>query len=339
MKNDLFRNNKMKFVKNAIKILTAGTLAIFLSVYEALAQTAPPAAGEPDMHLYTVILMVTILIILHAVFVPLLYPEKTPEEIAQSKNEVKVKSIVTILADKFSGLKPIEEEQDLLMSDNYDGIRELDNNIPPWFNILFYGSMIFAVIYMLNFHVLKTGKLPLEEYSDEVYAAELKRNELIRTGAFINEESVELDNDPESILMGKQIFVANCVPCHGNNAEGTVGPNLTDEFWIHGGGIKNVFKTVKYGVPVKGMIAWQNILNPKSIQQVSSYLISLKGTAPAFGKAPEGEKYLDQNGSADSTSVKDDSLKTSGQSTKVKPDSVKNSINKKDTTKSDTLRK
>lgn len=339
MKNELFNNNRMKFVKNAMKILTAGMLSLFLSVYEALAQTAPAPSGEPDMYLYTIILMVTILIILHAIFIPLLYPEKTPEEIAKLVTKEKEKSIVTKLADKISGLKPMEEEQNLLMSDNYDGIQELDNNVPPWFNILFYGTIIIAIGYLLNYHVFKTGKLPFQEYSDEVYAAELKREELIRTGAFINEESVVFDKDPESLAMGKQIFMANCVPCHGNNAEGTVGPNLTDEFWIHGGGIKNVFKTVKYGVPVKGMIAWQNILNPKSIQQVSSYLISLNGTAPANGKAPEGEIYIDNDGSNDSTSVKGDSLKTSGISLDMKPDSIKNSNNKKDTVKTDTLRK
>ncbi|MFZ1322436.1 MAG: cbb3-type cytochrome c oxidase N-terminal domain-containing protein [Ignavibacteria bacterium] len=329
----------MKFVKNVMKILSAGLFFSIISLQGAYAQTAPAAAGETDMHMYTIILMVVILIILHAIFVPLLYPEKTPEEIAQLETKEKEKSIVTILADKISGLKPMEEEQNLLMSDDYDGIRELDNNVPPWFNILFYGTIIIAIGYLLNYHVFKTGKLPFQEYSDEVYAAEIKRDELIRTGAFINEESVELVKDPESLAMGKQIFVANCVPCHGNNAEGTVGPNLTDEFWIHGGGIKNVFKTVKYGVPVKGMIAWQNVLNPKSIQQVSSYLISLKGTAPANGKVPEGEKYVNQDGSTDSTSVKGDSLKTSGTTTNMKPDSIKFSNNKKDTTKADSLSK
>lgn len=339
MKIEIFNNNKMKFVKNVMKILSAGLFFSIISLQGAYAQTAPAAAGETDMHMYTIILMVVILIILHAIFVPLLYPEKTPEEIAQLETKEKEKSIVTILADKISGLKPMEEEQNLLMSDDYDGIRELDNNVPPWFNILFYGTIIIAIGYLLNYHVFKTGKLPFQEYSDEVYAAEIKRDELIRTGAFINEESVELVKDPESLAMGKQIFVANCVPCHGNNAEGTVGPNLTDEFWIHGGGIKNVFKTVKYGVPVKGMIAWQNVLNPKSIQQVSSYLISLKGTAPANGKVPEGEKYVNQDGSTDSTSVKGDSLKTSGTTTNMKPDSIKFSNNKKDTTKADSLSK
>ena len=339
MKIEIFNKNKMRFVKNIMKILAAGLFFSIISMQGAYAQTAPAATGETDMQMYNIILMIVLLIILNTIFIPLLYPEKTPEEIALLENQEKEKSIVTILADKISGLKPMEEEKDLLMNDDYDGIRELDNNVPPWFNILFYGTIIIAIGYLLNYHVFKTGKLPFQEYSDEVYAAEIKREELIRTGAFINEESVEFDKDPESLAMGKQIFMANCVPCHGNNAEGTVGPNLTDEFWIHGGGIKNVFKTVKYGVPVKGMIAWQNVLNPKSIQQVSSYLISLKGTAPANGKAPEGEIYIDKDGSNDSTSVKGDSLKTSGSSSEMKPDSVKNSNNKKDTVKTDTLRK
>jgi cytochrome c oxidase cbb3-type subunit 3 len=89
--------------------------------------------------------------------------------------------------------------------------------------------------------------------------------------------------------------MANCAACHGQKGEGVVGPNLTDAYWIHGGGIKNVFKTIKYGVPAKGMIAWETQLSPSQIQKVASYVLTLQGTNPPNGKAPEGEIWKDNS--------------------------------------------
>lgn len=333
MKYNFIIRSLIKYFIQVLKISAAGSFAVMIIAEQAMSQTvpAPAPAADAGSYMQMIILIVLLVALLHAVFIPLLIPEKTQEELALAESVKKEKSIISVITDKITGLKPLNEEKELLMSDDYDGIRELDNNIPPWFNILFYSTIVIAVIYMLNYHVFKTGKLPFEEYTDEIYAAELKRDELIRTGAFINEESVELVTDAESLGMGKKIYMANCLPCHGSNAEGTVGPNLTDQYWIHGGGIKNIFKTVKYGVPVKGMIAWQNVLNPKGIQQVSSYVISLSGTNPPNGKGPEGNLYSE---SSDTSDVKNNSLKKTD-SAKV---SGKNTLKNADTGK-DTLKK
>ena len=82
-------------------------------------------------------------------------------------------------------------------------------------------------------------------------------------------------------------------PCHGQKGEGLVGPNFADEYWIHGGGIKNVFKVIKYGVPDKGMIAWQAQLKPADMQKVGSYILTLQGTNPPNPKAPQGTIWAD----------------------------------------------
>lgn len=265
------------------------------------------AAEETDMSGYFVLLAAVIFLLLNAIFIPLL-KESPVYGTAAVASAGKV-SVLKAAYDKLTGLKPMSQERELLMDEDYDGIAELDNNIPPWFNILFYSTIIFALLYLLNYHVFKIGKLPFDEYADEVYAADLQRQELIRTGAFINESTVSLVSDKSALDNGKQIYTANCVPCHGNNGEGTVGPNLTDEYWIHGGGIKNIFKTIKYGVPAKGMIAWQNQFNPKAMQEVASFVISLQGTKPPNGKAPEGDKY---------TEAASDSAKAGSDSTAVK---------------------
>lgn len=193
---------------------------------------------------------------------------------------------------------PVETENDLLLDHDYDGIRELDSQIPPWFLWLFYVTIFFAIVYMLDYHVFNSSPLQDAEYNLQVEQAQIERTALINSGAFLNEESVTLLTDAAALDAGKQIFATNCVACHTADGGGLVGPNLTDDYWIHGGGIKNVFKTIKYGVVAKGMISWQSQLNPKQMQDVSSYIISLHGTTPANPKAPEGTIWKESDSTA-----------------------------------------
>lgn len=192
---------------------------------------------------------------------------------------------------KLLGLKPISEEKDLIMDHEFDGIAELDNPTPAWFMWLFYGTIAFAFAYMMYFHVLDYGKMQEEEYEIEMAQAKIdKEAYLAKAGNNIDENSVKEDLNAEVTSSGQAIYNTNCVACHGDKAQGTVGPNLTDDSWLHGGGVNNIFKTIKYGVPEKGMIPWEKTLSAKQIADVSNYIISLKGSNPPNAKAPQGEK-------------------------------------------------
>ena len=133
-----------------------------------------------------------------------------------------------------------------------------------------------------------------DEYNEEIAIASAEKEALMKTGALINEETVTVLTDASALQSGKAIYDANCIACHANDGGGIVGPNLTDQYWINGGGIKNIFKTIKNGVPAKGMISWQTQLNPNQIQQVASYILSLHGTTPVNPKEPQGEIWNEE---------------------------------------------
>lgn len=198
----------------------------------------------------------------------------------------------------------IEEEAAIMTDHEYDGIRELDNNLPPWWKYMFYLTIVVSVIYLFNYHIARSSKLQLAEYTQELADAEIAKKEYLKNAAAnIDENSVTVGNAAD-VSEGKNIFTQNCAACHSATGGGGVGPNLTDDYWIHGGGIKNVFKTIKYGVPAKGMIAWQAQLKPQQIQQVASYILSIKGTKPADAKAPQGDLYSENTStSANSTTI------------------------------------
>ena len=195
------------------------------------------------------------------------------------------------LWEKLLSLRPMSEEKDLIMEHEYDGIVELDNPTPAWFMWLFYGTIIFAFVYLLNYHVFKLGKLQDEEYVVEMKQADIaKKAFLAKSANRVDENSVKLTADAEVLKAGSALFIQNCVACHGDHAQGIVGPNLTDEYWLHGSKIGDLFRTIKYGVPDKGMISWEKQLSPKQMSEVANYIKSLKDTHPANPKAPQGDK-------------------------------------------------
>jgi cytochrome c oxidase cbb3-type subunit 3 len=185
----------------------------------------------------------------------------------------------------------------------------LDNDLPPWWRYGFYLTIIVAVVYLFNYHVFHTGKLQLEEYQDQLTVAKLEMEDYMKKASnLVDENNVTVLTDETSLTEGKSIFMDNCMACHGRSGEGGVGPNLTDDYWIHKGGIKDIFKTIKYGWPEKGMKSWQQDLSAKQIHQISCYILSLKGTHPANAKEKQGELYI-ENTENDSTKIsKPDSL-------------------------------
>jgi cytochrome c oxidase cbb3-type subunit 3 len=197
------------------------------------------------------------------------------------------------LAKSWTNAAPVEKEGSILLDHNYDGIQELDNHLPPWWKWMFYASIAFSVIYLIDYHLVGNSPLQEQELAIEIERAAISVAEYKQKMAnSIDENTAQvLLDDPKELAAGKEVYDANCKSCHGGLGEGGVGPNLTDEFWLHGGGMQNIFKTVKYGVPSKGMIAWEQQLPPAKIQSVSNYILSLQGTNPPNAKEAQGEKY------------------------------------------------
>lgn len=174
----------------------------------------------------------------------------------------------------------------ILDDHEYDGIQELDNNMPTWWRYLFYFTIIFSIGYMVRYHVLKTAPLQADEYLAEFEHVEeeiaLPTNEAMELIVMTSEEDLSA---------GAEIYKVNCAVCHLAEGQGLVGPNLTDDYWLHGGSYEDIVHIINEGVPVKGMIAWKNQLTSTQIEQVASFITTLHGTNPPNPKAPEGEIY------------------------------------------------
>ena len=197
---------------------------------------------------------------------------------------------------KMLGTKPIEKEAEIILDHDYDGIRELDNDLPPWWRYGFYASIVFAAVYLIRFHVFD-GENQYQELEATLELAKVELEEYKKNAKdLVDFDAVTLLTDPADLANGKAIYDANCVACHMPDGGGGIGPNLTDENWILGGGIKNIFHTVSEGGRSgKGMIAWKAMLKPIEMAQVSSYLMTFEGKTPANPKEPEGDIWKDDS--------------------------------------------
>ena len=226
--------------------------------------------------------------------------EKLKKELKQDLSIEELRAHIIPYKKKTSELKRIEndgitfleDELEVATDHEYDGIRELDNNLPPWWKNGFYLTIVTAFIYMIYYHVGSDGRVMENEYAQELAQAQvLKDAYLAKAKNLVDENNVTLLTDETDLAKGAKTYSEKCISCHGKNLEGGQGPNLTDEYWIHDGSIKKVFMTIKYGVPEKGMLSWKSMLKPGEMQELASYILSKQGSNPANAKAPQGELY------------------------------------------------
>jgi len=260
-------------MKHALRLL-AGVAAL----HPATAFAAGAAGSETPLYVTGALLVVLIVVTLFV----LVLPDEERARIAAAMRRLQTLFLRGT------------EERVTEFDHEFDGIRELDNRIPPWFTLLFAGTIVFAGFYLVDYHVLGTSKLMAGEYDEEMAAAAFQRRMLLASEGTIDESALVPLKDAASLGRGGEQFKKYCISCHGPEAGGAIGPNLTDDYWIHGGGIKNVYTTIKMGVPAKGMISWQLVFTPKQIQEIASYVLSLHGSSPAVAKKPEGTLYVEQ---------------------------------------------
>jgi cytochrome c oxidase cbb3-type subunit 3 len=219
---------------------------------------------------------------------------KEDEVVKAEEPIVSAKKINKILTDAVD----IEDESSILLDHEYDGIQELDNNLPPWWVWLMWGTIIFAVVYMLNYHVFKISPLQIDEYT-----AEMELAESLKDPNAVTELTAILLTSESDLNAGKTVFGKFCIACHKEDGRGEIGPNLTDEYWIHGNDIKDLFKIIKYGSPNGKMTPHGNLLTPLQIQQVASYVL---GMPYAEGMPPEGDLYKKDNTASEPEAVEEE---------------------------------
>jgi cytochrome c oxidase cbb3-type subunit III len=262
------------------------TIIFFMSAIVAFAQEAPATEVATAITTNDIITMIVVglLVFIVLVLCYMIYIAVGFIQALKGDNPDAVADNTPII--DFTKAVPIERESEIMFDHEYDGIRELDNQLPPWWVYMFYATIVFAVVYMWYYHINQDGNVQDNEYKQELVDAEIIMKQMAEK---VNENTATLLTDESRLAKGAELFQQNCKACHGANGEGTVGPNLTDDYWLHGGDIKDIFKTVKYGVPQKGMIAWQAQLSASQIQEVASYIVTLRGTNPANPKDPQGE--------------------------------------------------
>lgn len=185
-----------------------------------------------------------------------------------------------------------KNDKDLLLDHNYDGIQELDHMLPRWWVWLFYCTIVFSAWYV-GYYMSGYGPTPEQELAIVMKEIEAKRPVATATGSG-GEETALLAayKDPEKLKLGLEVYKGKCLACHGDKGQGVVGPNLTDDYWIHGQGtLKDLAKMISEGVPAKGMPPWGPVLTPQELQNTAAYVHSLYGTNPAGAKAPQGTQH------------------------------------------------
>jgi cytochrome c oxidase cbb3-type subunit 3 len=304
----------VEITKSGKKVMMIGWIvlgSLFANAASAQAALTDTATKVPEVNYYgglssstfwtlsTVLALELLVVFLMVLFIRGLWKSINPPQIIEIEGkQVKQSWLLrnwNTLDKKFlTKAVPLEKEADMLLDHDYDGIKELDNALPPWWKYGFYITIFIAVLYLLKYEMWHTGPNPTEEYTSEMttakeevdaYLASMKNN--------VDEKTVTI-SDAAGIAAGQATFAKTCVACHGAKGEGGVGPNLTDDYWLHGGSVADLFKTIKYGYPDKGMQSWQSTFSPIQMQELASYIKTLKGTNPPNAKAPQGDLFKDE---------------------------------------------
>lgn len=303
LKTDDFKNKLKEFKEREAKKIKSGVKLILLPIltFYSLSSLSIDVSNDEveiiESQFYNrfnvnVVLILDLallgfLLYLRGLFKKFYNINKKEEEIPTV--EEKVSEVTGRVTQFLTDTVAVEDEHKILMNHEYDGIEELDNNLPPWWKFGFYLSIVAAVIYMFNYHILEISPLQEEEYALEIQQAEIDVAKYLKDQALnVDENTVVALISPKEINNGKKLFQQYCVACHVEGGAGNVGPNLTDDYWLYGSDIKGIFKTIKYGAK-NGMKSWQEDFNPVQIQEVASYVLSLRGTNPPNAKGPEGD--------------------------------------------------
>lgn len=282
------------------------------------AQAAPNYGGlsAHNFYVFVAVIAIEVAAILFLAFsIRRVYQELLPESAAGTVKQSALSEWWSNLDKKFfTKAVSVEKEADVMLDHDYDGIKELDNALPPWWKYGFYFTIGVAFIYMFMFHVSGAGKNPTQEYLAEMEKAKIEKEAYEANNKDKIDESKVPMADASGIANGQKIFDANCVACHLKGGAGSVGPNLTDDYWLHKGSLNDIYQSIKHGYPDKGMQSWEKNFSPKEISQLASYIKSLRGTNPAGAKAAQGDFFSEEGAAAttksDSTAVpKADSLK------------------------------
>ena len=290
-------DDKNKPSANLILLLIGAGLLVVPNDVLAQATSLAPVETAKESIWTSVYLPLYILIAIEIctiAYLTLMLVQLSRKEKLQAAPGVKYETWLARTWSKWNYKVPIEREDEMILSDHeYDGIQELDNGMPPWLQYIFIGTIIFAIVYLWKYDI-GNGLRQEEEYVIEVEKAKIELAAYLESAsANYDENSVILSTDPSVLSNGKNTFTQYCVTCHGNFGEGNVGPNFTDDYWIHGGKINDLFRTVSEGVPSKGMASWKEILTAKQMFEVSNYIKSLHGTNPPNPKAPQGNLYTE----------------------------------------------
>ena len=186
---------------------------------------------------------------------------------------------------------PNQTDQDQLLEHSYDGIQEFDNPMPRWWVYLFWATIVFSVLYWLNVPGFGIGKGQIADYDRDMAAAAAaaaKQRAAEPAGAS-PEQRLAMTKDESALALGRQAYTQNCAACHRADAGGQIGPNLTDDYWLHGGTLEQIHKTVADGVLEKGMPPWGKVLKPAQLDAVVAYVYTLRATTVPNPKAPQGE--------------------------------------------------